>query len=159
MRENEIDEARRLARDVQNICTGTACGYAPRDQYWLQATLGEAALILGDWDGSAARYREAVKLAGQRYGDVSSTRRNARILLRYLKGDHGLIESCFAVPRVAVFTGHMIDKPGRRSPRFPPELEAEVRRSLWETLGRVGTWGWGIARWHAGPTFCLPKKS
>lgn len=134
----DLEQARELAREVQSSCLAQLSKNPddPRAQYWLQATLGEAALILGDWQGSAERYRAAVKLAGQRYGDVTATRRNARILLRALEGDRKIIESCFAVPGVAVFTGHMIDRPERSSPRFPPELETAVRQSIAETLAR-----------------------
>jgi hypothetical protein len=32
----------------------------------------------------------------------------------------------FPIPRVAVFSGHMIDSPDRNSPRFPAPLETEV---------------------------------
>jgi class 3 adenylate cyclase/tetratricopeptide (TPR) repeat protein len=136
--EKNVEEARRLARDVKAICLAKLAPGANdrREEYWLHATLGEAALILGDWNGAAGHYREAARLAGDRYGDLSSTRRNARMLLRCLEGDRQLIESCFAIPRVAVFTGHMIDKPERKSPRFPWELETTVRRAITESLVR-----------------------
>ncbi|MGH3056145.1 MAG: hypothetical protein ACRDL7_14320, partial [Gaiellaceae bacterium] len=32
--------------------------------------------------------------------------------------------------RVLLFTGHMIDKPGRTPPRFPPEMEDVARRAI-----------------------------
>jgi hypothetical protein len=34
------------------------------------------------------------------------------------------------VPIALLFTGHMIDRPGRDSPRFPPELEAAARAAI-----------------------------
>lgn len=33
-------------------------------------------------------------------------------------------------PRVLVFTGHMIDAPGREKPRFPPDKEGSARQEL-----------------------------
>ena len=32
--------------------------------------------------------------------------------------------------RVLLFSGHMVDAPGREKPRFPPTLEAAVKRSI-----------------------------
>ena len=33
-----------------------------------------------------------------------------------------------------LFTGHMIDAPGRAEPRFPPEKENMVRKAIWSAL-------------------------
>src|SRR5688572_447415 len=43
--------------------------------------------------------------------------------------------------KVAVFSGHMIDAPGRKTPRFPPEKEGAVR----ERLARQ------LEEWKIGP--------
>lgn len=39
---------------------------------------------------------------------------------------------------VLAFAGHMIDQPGRPSPRFPSEVEEMVRASIRETIHRIG---------------------
>ena len=87
-----------------------------------------------DWYGRAA------DLASRdgRYGDLNSTRQQARILLEHLGADVGMFDRCFQVPRVAVFTGHMIDRPGRTPPRFPPRLEGAVRAAIRDRLDRSG---------------------
>jgi hypothetical protein len=36
-----------------------------------------------------------------------------------------------------LFTGHMIDKPGRSEPRFPPEKEPEVRKRIKEEVQKI----------------------
>ena len=42
--------------------------------------------------------------------------------------------------KVAICSGHMIDKPGRPEPRFPPEKEAAVKAAISRQLGlwRIG---------------------
>src|SRR5205814_6151030 len=57
-------------------------------------------------------------------------------------GDRSQIERLLRVPRVAVFTGHMIDAPGRPGRRFSAELEAAAGRAIRDRLAehdaRVG---------------------
>lgn len=58
----------------------------------------------------------------------------ARLLLEFLGVDKAPIERCLQIPRVAVFVGHMIDRPERPSPRFPPQLEPAVRQAISDRL-------------------------
>ena len=104
------------------------------DRYWLLATLGEASLILGQWLAAEEFYSRAGEVAAKRYGDIHSSRRNARLLLHHLNGDRDRIEQCFRIPSVVAFAGHMVDQPGRPIPRFPAELEAPVRDAIRERL-------------------------
>jgi class 3 adenylate cyclase/tetratricopeptide (TPR) repeat protein len=138
------DEARDLARKVRDACLTLRAEANGKDDYWLLATLGEAALLIGDTGAAQDWYRQAVSLGVYSYGDLASTRRNARLILAQQLADPGPIESCFPIPGVAVFAGHLIDRPGRLPPRFPPELEAAVRRELTDTLGRHNI-GFGYA--------------
>jgi hypothetical protein len=41
-----------------------------------------------------------------------------------------------ATPRTILFTGHRIDEPGRKEPRFPPEKEAAARGAIREVVQR-----------------------
>jgi len=132
-----------IAREVRERCLDGLQQQAPRDdRYWILATLGEAALILGDWPEAEEWYTRAAEAGSDRLGDLSSTRRNARLLLDHLDGDRTRIEQCLRLPRVIVFTGHMIDAPGRRSARFPSALEDLVRRAIRKRVdeldGRLG---------------------
>lgn len=111
----------------------------PGEDYWLFATLGEAALILGETEEAASWYAQAVGVAGNRFGDIASTRRNARLLLDHLGGEPRLIERALRVPSVMVFCGHMIDRPDRVVPRFPPELERAVGEALRERIRAAGS--------------------
>ncbi|HVP09138.1 MAG TPA: TRAFs-binding domain-containing protein [Burkholderiales bacterium] len=119
----EAEESRRLALEVRALC-GAGEGDA-----WRCATLGEAALLLGEPDAAARWYRKAAALAGRRHGDVASMRRQVKLLAPMVSGAEAMLAS-LPVPRVAVFTGHMIDAPGRTAPRFPPHLAPAVGAAI-----------------------------
>ena len=131
------ERAESLARHVMDDCARKHAALAgATDRYWLVATLGEAALILGDRQAAIAWYREAVEVHQHGVGDLVTTRRNARLILRHQQADTGDIEACFRIPRVAVFAGHLIDRPERAKPRFPESLAEDVRRALLEVVRR-----------------------
>jgi class 3 adenylate cyclase len=114
------------------------------DEYWPRATLAEAALIGGDLDAAQERYAEAASLAGTNYGDLSSTKHQARILLDHLNIDPSWLDQAIRIPPVLVFTGHMIDAPGRAERRFPQEAADEVRgriRRYVQELGPAAAYG------------------
>jgi hypothetical protein len=127
----DLGRARRIAAEVRAICLREdADDEGAAKRYWREATLGEAALILGERDAAVAHYASALKLAGGRHGDVSTTRRQARLLAAHLPGVDNEIAALLAIPPVLVFTGNMIDQAGRPAARFPAELEASVRDAL-----------------------------
>ena len=140
-------EAAELALGVRGSCQEdlAACQAEGGDAYWSVATLAESALILNNLQEAEDYYQQAVHLAGNRFGDVASTRRNARLLMDGLDlghEDRARLEGCFQVPGVVVFSGHMLDRPGRPEPRFPSHLEARVKAAVRDHLldldGRIG---------------------
>ena len=127
----QLDEARWLAAEVLRICHQAAGSDAQSAaEYWRQATLGEAALILGDAPAATRHYANAMALAQDRYGDLSSTRRQARLLAAYLPIDDAWLGEVLRIPPVLVFTGNMVDQAGRATPRFPASLEPAVARAI-----------------------------
>ena len=135
----ESEEATRLARGVRDVCLqAAAAGHA--GEYWLLATLGEAALLLRNWSEAEEWYSRAAAIAMREYGHLASTRRNARLILRYLDADPSRIDACIHVPRIVVFAGHLIDRPDRGSSRFPPALEPAVGSAIrdWLRTADVG---------------------
>ncbi|MEY2439507.1 MAG: hypothetical protein QOI34_892, partial [Verrucomicrobiota bacterium] len=107
------------------------------DQYWEMAALGEAALICQDWLEAEKWYGRAGEERKERFGDLQSSRRNARLILDYWQKDAPPIEQLLHVPPVIVFVGHMIDRPDRAAPRFPNELESFVATEIKQKLDRL----------------------
>ncbi len=133
------DSARKLAADVRQQCLQHIKPPSQRSSkdYWLLATLGEAALILREWSEAEDWYGQAVQVVQGRFGDLSSSCRNATLLGQYLEGDTQRIKQWFQIPRVVVFSGHMIDQRSRPSPRFPPELESNVYHAIRDRLQKL----------------------
>jgi class 3 adenylate cyclase/tetratricopeptide (TPR) repeat protein len=124
----ETDKAHGLARRVLEICQ------AQPEDYWRDATIAETLVILGDLDGAKKAYRAAVGAARDNLHALSSTRKQARVLSRHLQGRADFFDECFPVPKLVIFSGHMIDAPDRRVPRFPLEKEDEIRKLLEKQL-------------------------
>ncbi len=134
----DLGGARAIAREVRRIClAGDRQDDAPSARYWREATLGEAALILGEEEAAATHYARAMALAAARYGDVSSTRRQARLLAQCLPSAASMVLELLRIPPVALFTGHMVDPPERANPRFPPSLVPAVRDALRQRLSAM----------------------
>ncbi|MDA7915944.1 TRAFs-binding domain-containing protein [Verrucomicrobia bacterium] len=132
----EKDKARSLAKEVAEICDSTLEFISPDsgERYWLEATLAEASLILGDFDRSQEYYSKGSADTGVNSVVLSRTRSQARLLLEYLGEDAHRLDHCFSLPNIAVFSGHMFDAPGRERPRFPFTLESTIREQLEKRL-------------------------
>jgi class 3 adenylate cyclase len=134
---DDLSAARRIAGSVRDTCLlRRGDGNASID-YWLEATLGEALLILGDSAGAAESYACAASLVKGRYGDLGATRRQAQLLADRLPGDHSWIASILGIPPVVMFTGHMIDLAARIVPRFPVSEEAAMHAMVLQQVARI----------------------
>ena len=129
---NENAKAIELAENVAKICLSKP-DY--QTDYWAMATLGECALITGQFQESKKYYQEAVELAGNKYANIASTRRNAAILFNQLGWDVDELHDWLPVPNVAVFSGHMIDRPGMPV-RFPHSIVEKIGSRLKQILER-----------------------
>ena len=136
------DEARALASEVRELCRHELDKSASTDsdEYWPLATLGEAALILGDEQEAEQYYERAAEYARHaeqnrsRYGELASTRRNARMIIEHQGSQSLWLDQVLKLPRVVVFTGHMVDQPGRKQSRFPSECVPQVRAAIRQRL-------------------------
>ena len=129
----DADAARALARDARAAArqsTQTA-------EHWRQAILGEAALLLGEHELAAAHYHGAVAAARQEVGHIASMRRQLRLLAGTMPIPE-VVRAALEVPRVVVFTGHMLDAPGRAPARFPAGLEPAVAAAIAERVAAMG---------------------
>lgn len=139
----ETDKANRIAKTVLEICQSQP------DDYWKHATVAEALVVLGDADGARQAYRAAVAAESDNLRAFSSTRKQARVLSRHLYGRADAFDECFPIPKLVVFSGHMLDAPDRRNPRFPPAKEGEIRELLDKQLAAMNA-GIGFASAASG---------
>jgi len=97
--------------------------------FWELATLGEAYLLLKDKDKSIEFYLNARNIAGTDWGKVTSVHNQLWLLNHYLPVSKD-VQRIFSPPEVVAFAGHMIDAPGRVTPRFPALIEAKVKDAI-----------------------------
>jgi class 3 adenylate cyclase len=134
----DVERSRRLAERARDRARQQP-GHAA--DYWLQASLGEAHLLLAEPAAAAEHYRRAVTLAGKDYGSIARMRQQL-LLLRPVLPDVEALLGLFCPGAVVAFAGHRIDPPedvadGRV--RFPPSaaLEQTVRAAIGEELQRL----------------------
>ncbi len=118
------------------------CGEQVQD-YWTLAIRAEARLILDDLEAARRRYSEAIAIKSGNYGDLTTTARNARFLLRALGRPEEALDDLFRVPDVMVFAGHTIGK------RFKPQMEQQVRDAIAKKI-RQKKVGFGFSSAAAG---------
>ncbi|MEW5722365.1 MAG: TRAFs-binding domain-containing protein [Thermodesulfobacteriota bacterium] len=156
----EDETARTVAAKVRSQCRAKLeTGADPGEEYYLAATLGEAALNLGRPEEAADWYRRAGRAGRGLYRDLHATRRNARLLLEHAGLDGSEIEKALFIPPVAVFTGHNLDRPGRSAARFPagsPTLAEAVYAALRESLAAHQV-GFGFSSAAAGSDLLFLK--
>lgn len=130
----ERKQALLRAREVQGQCLDFFHN-GQRRNHWLLATLGESALLLGEFRDAQRWYARAAKSSRHRVADIASMRHQLKLLGSAMPVPSDVLDALF-VPRVIVFTGHMLDAPGRSKARFPgyiaPEVAREVRNALEE---------------------------
>ena len=151
--------AERLAREVVGICAERWKHPAQRD-YWIVATVAEANLVLGRQEQAAKYYGAARNKSGSNYTNLASTRRQLRLLARYAPVDGSVLEA-LRIPPVVAFTGHMLDAPGRKNPRFVEGAVEAVRGRIAELLDRLDVRiGYASAACGADVLFheCLQKR-
>ncbi len=131
---------RDLADNVKQICLRKIRRDSKNEKptsYWLYATLGEAELLLGNLEKADKWYQKAGLLGRNNFRDLASMRKQARLVLDQLGHDPLCFDHCFNIPSVAIFSGHMIDQPGRQQERFPAELEPTVRKEIVDSLNEL----------------------
>ena len=129
-------------------CAGLDGG---QDAVWAAATLGELELVAGDAEKARKLYRDAANAPGTSYFQINSMleqvclfeslgfRYEAVVAVKKVLEQRrnaleqkigGLKKSAPRFKKVVIFSGHMIDKPGRSEERFPPRKEIVVRERI-----------------------------
>ncbi len=130
----EHERAAHLAQEIQSFCQKRLLSQES-DHYWVLAALGEAALILRQWPEAKQWYDRAKDQCGHRFADLASSRRNARLILRYWERED--VDTYIAMPPIVVFAGHMIDAPDRLVARFPASSEGDIATALSQRLQQL----------------------
>jgi tetratricopeptide (TPR) repeat protein len=125
-----------------------------RQLFWSRATLGDLAVLVDTPDKVASAYREAIAKNERDWFALSSSCAQLQLLkdlgfrpeqveagiqtfdraLRKLKKP----EETWQPRQVLLFSGHMVDAPDRKSPRFPADKEAIAAQKIAETLVQLG---------------------
>ena len=136
----------RLVEDPVPPLAAGAAGERPPDagisrNYWLLATIGEAALVFDAPPLAQAAYVAARASHEAGFGSVATSRRNAALILAERKDGAELLALLFPKPRIAIFSGHVVDGADRASPRFPlnavPCVDAAIRAWI-ESAASIG---------------------
>lgn len=135
-------KAEPLARDTKDrLSKLDTVDDGSTDRYWTLATLGEACLVLQEWEEAADYYGQAAQCEASGPWMRATTFRNARDLLeserpwsKFYKAKKEMmleqLRKVLRLPTVVVFTGHMFDRPGRLAPRFPLHCKDEVYAAI-----------------------------
>jgi class 3 adenylate cyclase/tetratricopeptide (TPR) repeat protein len=153
----QTERAQELARKVRDQCLKEIVDPSG-DQYWELAALGEASLILRDRSQAGEWYARAAETGKNRFGDLHSSRRNARLILQHWNEDQAWIEQYLCIPCVLVFAGHMIDRPDRPTPRFPSEFESAVAKEIQRKIDMLKP-GFGFASAASGSDIIFLEAS
>jgi len=122
--------------------------------YWARATLGELEILTGDQERIEAAYEAAVAVAENNWFALDSSRQQLRLLqdlgfrppevaaaLKIIDRALNRLQAPEAgwMPRqVFLFSGHMIDRPDRAEPRFPPDKEPVAAAAIARQLDALG---------------------
>jgi class 3 adenylate cyclase len=132
----DTDTAHKLARKVISICSDSFKDEGNKKDYWIIATLGEAFILLGKQEQAQKYYRLARKIAGKNYSSIASTRRQLKLLSGYTDVEESVLAT-LEIPPVCAFSGHMLDAPTRKKPRFPAGSVEAVKRRIETLLNRI----------------------
>jgi tetratricopeptide (TPR) repeat protein len=125
-----------------------------RQRFWSKATLGDLEVLLGQKKTITAAYNAAIACAENDWFALDSSRSQLLLLkdlgFRPEAVQAGIVTFDRALQRLArpadrwqprqvlLFSGHMIDEPGRTPPRFPAEKVEVARHVIAVTLEKLG---------------------
>jgi tetratricopeptide (TPR) repeat protein len=124
----QASRSREIANEVITLIDTSA-----ENDFWKLATLGEAYVLTKNRAKSIEYFVEARKLAGSDWGKITSVY-NQLWLLNHFVPVSGEVLKMFIPPTVVAFIGHMIDHPNRSTPRFPAEIELQVKNAILNSL-------------------------
>jgi tetratricopeptide (TPR) repeat protein len=122
----------------------------PKD-YWARASFAELCLLLNPKGTVQREYRSAVAAAQRDRFALESTRETLTLLrdlqfrpdetaaaLEVLDREIARLAAPFVPRQVLLFSGHMVDAPDRKQPRFPADKLPQAARALQQVLDALG---------------------
>lgn len=145
--------------------------------YWARASHAELCLLVNPKDAVIREYRAAVAAANRDWFALDSTRQTLELLrdlefrpeetaaaLAIVEAEIKRATPPFAPRQVLLFSGHVMDAPGRNPPRFPPEKEAAAASRIAQALDKLGAGAGDLALCQAAAggdllflEACLPR--
>lgn len=123
-------------------------------RFWSYATIGDLEVLVGTPDSVRAAYKEAIAKNDKDWFALNSCQAQLELLkdlgFRPEQVDAGVAtfdramqklvrpEGQCQPKRILLFSGHMIDAPGRQSPRFPTEKEPMATKKIADVLEKLG---------------------
>jgi tetratricopeptide (TPR) repeat protein len=130
------------------------CESDESQRFWSNATVGDLEVLVGTPDTIQAAYKEALAKNDKDWFALNSCLAQLQLLkdlgfrLEYVDAGMATFERSLqklAKPearwkprQVFLFSGHMIDAPGRQPPRLPAEKESIAAKKIAEALGKLG---------------------
>ncbi len=136
---DQDDRAAAVAQQVLDDCLSSLESLPVDDDeyYWCLATLGDAAFLLGDKQAAQSWYDKACQNVGTNQRHLVSTRQQLRRIIRHdirrrqlPEDSRQWVDRWLPTCKVAMFVGHTIDRPGRRSPRFAEQMVDGVQQAI-----------------------------
>jgi len=124
-----------VAQAVKSRCLAQEAQCKQPD-HWLCATIAEASLLLDQNKEAARYYRKALKHARDKPGDADVIRRQVNRLSTGIEIP-SVVKAALKIGPVVMFTGHMIDAPGKQA-RFPEEIVDAARAAIGDALDAIG---------------------
>ena len=128
----EREAARTLAKEIADRLAAQSRSAT----CWDHATVGEAALLLGEFARARESYAAARALAAHDAGTIGTMRRQVNLLCGVIPRAREVLEVLPAAD-VLAFVGHMIDASDRSKPRFPAALAPAVDAAIRGRLARM----------------------
>ena len=123
-------------------------------RFWSQVTLGDLEVLIGTPDTVKTAYKEAIVKNDKDWFALNSSCAQLQLLkdlgFRPETVEAGIATFARALKRlvrpedswqprqVLLFSGHMMDAPGRPAPRFPPDKEDIAKQKIVEALDALG---------------------
>jgi tetratricopeptide (TPR) repeat protein len=130
------------------------CEPDPNQLFWSKTTLGDLEVLVGTPDTVKAAYKEAIAKNEKDWFALNSSRAQLQLLqdlgfrpdtvaAGIATFDRALgrltkPEDRWEPRQVVLFSGHMVDLPDRKTPRFPADKEAAAAQSIGGALDRLG---------------------